>query len=685
MKRKIHHRLLNFVGVLVLLNIIFSPPISRRKYNLKAGEIATFDVIAPYTYAVYKSPEELAGERAEIAIRIPPIFESNPGVAKTLDKKIGALEAFIDSTLIRGRRDSTLILLERDFGLPRELGVYLMRNDYKNIFRRIDRGIQDAYSRGVADTKPANFRIIAIQTGDKEIVETIDRLFSMAEAESVLTWNATDHFRDLVRFFLMPNVTFNETKTEDRIDEVFASVPKTKGEVLKGEIIVEKHRKIDQGIITKLKALESTYVSIGSWDIFKTALLRNLFFLTLIFLVINFNRVTRLNLFQTKNLYFISLLFVIYLIMGKIAYETGTMYLLPISFFIFLFALYFNFLTALFFSFVFAALLGVVYNSLPLFVYFLASGIGASFSSQSLRTRLSLYRPLLYIALTNILAIIFINLYLTKSVFNIIDYSEGILNSILASLAVGLFLPLLERLFDFTTDLTLLELGNLNLPLFKEMSLKTPGTYHHSIVVGNLAEAGATAIGADPILARVGAYYHDIGKLDKPEYFIENQLGVKNPHDQLKPQMSALVIISHVKEGAEMAKKMKLPKKLMDIITEHHGTTTIEMIYRKALHLMPEAKSDDFSYPGPKPKTKEAALVMLADSVEAAARGEKSINITKLQRILRDNFDKKFNEGQLDECPVNRHDLEQIKTAFLPILNGIFHPRIENEETVRAG
>jgi len=685
MKRKIRHRLLVFIGVIVLLNVIFTPTIGRRKFDLKAGEIAPYDVIAPYTYAIYKSPEELAVERAEIATRIPPIFDSNPGTAKTLNRKIAGLQSFMDSLLYRGRPDTTLIKLQREFGLPRELGLYLMRNDYKAILRRIGRGIQDFYVRGITDSKPADFRIIAIQTGDKEIVETIDRLCTMAEAESILTLNASDRYQELVRFFLTPNVSFNETKTEERIDEVFANVPKTKGEVLKGEIIVENHRKVDQAVIAKLKALERTYVTIGSWDIFKTFLLRNFFFLTIIFLVVNFNRVTRLNLFQTKNLYFISLLLAIYLVMGKIAFETGTIYLLPISFFVFLFALYFNFHAALFFSIVFAALFGVAFNSLPLFAYLLSSGIVASFSSQSLRTRLSLYRPLLYIALTNILAIFFINLYLAKSTFNLFDLSEGVLNSIISSLAVGLFLPLLERLFDFTTDLTLLELGNLNLPLFKEMSLKTPGTYHHSIVVGSLAEAGASAIGADPILARVGAYYHDIGKLDKPEYFIENQLGVKNPHDQLKPQMSALVIISHVKEGAEMAKKMKLPKKLMDIITEHHGTTTIEMFYRKALHLIPEAKPDDFSYPGPKPKTKEAALVMLADSVEAAARGEKIININKLQRILRDNFDKKFNDGQLDDCPVNRHDLEQIKTAFLPILNGIFHPRIDNEETVRAG
>jgi len=684
MKLKIHHRLVNFFGLLILLNIAFAPPVGRKKYALKAGEIAVFDVIAPYDFLIYKSSEELAAERAEIASRVPPIFESQPSVAKTLGGKINALESFIDSTVVRGNRDTTLARLQSDFGLPPDLGLYLLRNNYRSILKKLDHSIQDIYSRGIADTKPANFRIIAIRTGDKEIVETIDRLYTMAEAESILTWNATDGYRDLVRFFLLPNVIFNEVKTEDRVDEVFANVPKTTGEVLKGEIIVEKHKKVDQGVIDKLNALEKTYITLGSWDIIKTIILRNLFFLTVIFLIVNFNRVTKLNLFQTKNMYFVSLLFAIYLVMGRVAYETGTIYLLPVSFFVFLFALYFNFHTALFFSLVFAALFGVTYSSLPIFTYLLASGVAASFSSQTVRTRISLYRPLLYIALTNILAIFFINLYLAKGAFNLLDFGEGFLNSVLGSIAIGVFLPILERLFDFTTDLTLLELGNLNLPLFKEMSLKAPGTYHHSIVVGSLAEAGASAIGADPVLARVGAYYHDMGKLDKPEYFIENQLGVKNPHDQLKPQMSALVIISHIKEGAEMAKRMRLPKKLLDIIAEHHGTT-IDMFYRKALHQVPDSKPDDFSYPGPKPKTKEAALVMLADSVEAAARGEKNINVGKLQKILKYNFDKKFNEGQLDECPVNRHDLEQIKTAFLPILNGIFHPRIENEETVPVG
>jgi len=168
--------------------------------------------------------------------------------------------------------------------------------------------------------------------------------------------------------------------------------------------------------------------------------------------------------------------------------------------------------------------------------------------------------------------------------------------------------------------------------------------------------------------------------LKKSEYFIENQIGVKNPHDRLKPQMSALVIISHVKEGIEMAKEMRLPKKLIDIIEQHHGTTTIETFYRKALNVSSDINQDSFRYPGPKPKTREAALVMISDSVEATARSEKNITATKLLKILKDNIERKFNDGQLDDCPITRNDLEHIKATFIPILTGIFHPRIDYEE-----
>jgi len=683
MKLKIQHKLLIFIGVMILLNGIFHPPIVQKKFNVKEGEIATYDVIAPYDFSVPRVEEELIKEREEIAERIPPVFELNNSVFELVSKRLKNLEQIIDSLGKSISNDSLAFLIHKEHQLPEGLIEFLLRNDYKQILKKINKGLTGLYVQGIASSKPVEKRIITILIGDKETLETIDQLYSLAEAESIASFNSGREYREFVKFFLIPNVTFNEDKTEEKINEVYANIPKTKEKVLKGELVVEKHKRINHEAIEKLTALENTYTSLGTFEMLKIILLRNLFYLTLIFLLYRYNRITQLNMFETKNLNFIFLLFAIYVLMGKITYETNIMYLLPISFFIFMFALYFNFSTAIVFTVIFASLFSIIFNSLTIFVYLFASGIAATFSIQTIRTRFSLYRPSLWIALTNVGAILFINIYLQKGGIDFLYLGEGVLNSILGSVSVALFLPLFEKLFDFTTDLTLLELGNLNLPIFKEMSLNAPGTYHHSIVVGNLAEAGASAIGADPILTRVGAYYHDIGKLKKSEYFIENQLGVKNPHDNLKPQMSALVIISHVKDGIEMVKKMRLPKKLIDIIAEHHGTTTLEVFYKKALHSSSDVNEDVFSYPGPKPKTKEAALVMLADGVEAAARAEKNITITKLQKLLKDNFDKRFNDGQLDDCPINRHDLEQIRTAFLPILTGIFHPRVESEESAK--
>lgn len=685
MKLKIQHKYLILTGIILLLNIIFPPPMVPSKYSISDGEIASSDVIAPYDFFIPKTEQELNEEKEEIAKRIPPVYELDNTILKMVGKKIEGLERLIDSLgkLKQIGEDSLIFLVQKEYAVDKGIIKYLIKKTPKRILEEISNTLVDLYAIGIVDSKLPGFRIITIIIGDKEMVESIDRLYSIAEAESLLSVRQKPEYRRLVEFLLTPNLIYNKEKTGDKIEEVFANVPKTKGEILKGEIIVEKHKRVTEDAMTIMHALESTYISIGTWEIIKTIFFRNLLYFSLIFLLFNLSRVTKSDLFDDKNIYFITLLSAGYLIIGKIAYVTDAMYLLPISFFIFLFALYFNIYFAVIFTIIFSSLFGITLNSMSIFTFLFVSGMVAVFSTQTINSRLSLYRPMIYIALANVAAILFADVYLLKGQLNLVHLSEGVLNSILGGVFFVLLLPLFEKLFDFTTDLTLLELGNLNLPLFKEIALEAPGTYHHSIIVGNLAEVGARVIGADPILARVGSYYHDIGKLKKPQYFIENQIGIRNPHDDLKPQMSALVIISHVKDGVEMAKKMKLPNKLVSIIEQHHGTTTIEPFYKKALEISSGVNEDTFRYPGPKPKTKESALIMLADTVEAAARSEKNITVTKLQKILKDSIAKKFNDGQLDECPINRQDLEQVKTAFLSILTGVFHPRIEYVEPVK--
>ena len=240
-------------------------------------------------------------------------------------------------------------------------------------------------------------------------------------------------------------------------------------------------------------------------------------------------------------------------------------------------------------------------------------------------------------------------------------------------------LPLFEYLLQTVTNISLLELADSNHPILQRMVLEAPGTYHHSLIVGNLSDTACVAVGANGLLARIGAYYHDIGKLQKPEYFIENQDFKKNAHDDLTPTMSKLIIMNHVKEGLELAKKYSLSPVLWDFIQQHHGKSLVYYFYRRALEGREENQEvaeEGFRYPGPKPNTKETAIVLLADSVEAATRSLKDPTPDKIEEIVRKVINNKFIDGQLDECELTLKDIEKISSVFSKILSGIYHSRV---------
>jgi len=240
-------------------------------------------------------------------------------------------------------------------------------------------------------------------------------------------------------------------------------------------------------------------------------------------------------------------------------------------------------------------------------------------------------------------------------------------------------LPLFEYILQTATNISLLELADSNHPLLQRMVLEAPGTYHHSLIVGNLSDAACVAVGANGLLARIGAYYHDIGKLQKPEYFIENQDFKKNAHDELTPTMSKLIIMNHIKEGLELAKKYSLTPVLSDFIQQHHGKSLVYYFYRRALEDKEENQEvaeEGFRYPGPKPNTKETAVVLLADSVEAATRSLKDPAPDKIVETVHKVINNKFIDGQLDECELTLKDIEKISSVFIKILNGIYHSRV---------
>ncbi|MGV8016556.1 MAG: HD family phosphohydrolase [Ignavibacteria bacterium] len=315
----------------------------------------------------------------------------------------------------------------------------------------------------------------------------------------------------------------------------------------------------------------------------------------------------------------------------------------------------------------------------------LSGSILAIFSVRDIKNRSQIFRSFFFVIAGYSVAIIAVGLDRSENLSKIaVNLSYAAVNAIMSPVIAYGLLIFYEKVFRITTDLTLIELADFNQPLLRELSAKAPGTFHHSVVMGNLSEEAAASIGANRVLARVGSYYHDIGKAVKPDFFVENQLEKKNKHEGMNPTLSAKVIIAHVKEGIELARRYRLPQEVIDFIPMHHGTTLVSFFYNKAKNLTDENKEDVldyiYRYPGPKPQNKETAIVMLADTVEASTKAIEDPTPKKLEDKIDEIIKKRFIEGELDDCNLTLKDLTRIKKSFLKILIGIYHQRIKYPE-----
>lgn len=360
-------------------------------------------------------------------------------------------------------------------------------------------------------------------------------------------------------------------------------------------------------------------------------------------------------------------------------------YGIPIPLGAMLVKLIFDFHSAITFSFAISLLVGIWFND-PLYtVYVFIGSLVAAFSVMRCKRRSDLIKGGLYVSIVNIFIASAI-LLLKGEIISSASLSTLFFSSMsgfMVAVTVFLLLPLIEYIFGITTDISLIELLDLDQPLMKQLMINAPGTYHHSVIVGNLAEAAAEVVGANPLLARVTAYYHDIGKLKMPEYFIENQVGVSK-HEKLTPHMSSMILISHVKEGIELSQKYKLPKLISDIIQQHHGTSLITYFYQKAVEQSPDVSQENYRYPGPKPQTRVAAIVMMADAVEAASRALTDPTPARISALVDKIINNIFLDGQIDECELTLKDISEIKKRFKYILTSIFHKRVEYPE-IRSG
>lgn len=431
-------------------------------------------------------------------------------------------------------------------------------------------------------------------------------------------------------------------------------------------------------ILNRMRAFS---ITIGSMLLVALSALLNTHILTgflfVIFLLYFLFSKAVINPGNRQSYLILTLLFVIFIVASKsILYFQKPVTYIPVTGLVMFITILYNDLTL---SFAFCVLASyfagiIAGGSLYLSLIFFISGLTAAILVLGLRRRIRILGAGLCAGLVQTL--LFWVVFRLNSLDQLLPNAY---NGFICAVVVAGTLPVLENFFGIVTNISLLELSDFNHPLLKKMILDAPGTYHHSLIVGNLAEAAAEAIGANSLLARIGAYYHDIGKLTQPEYFMENQK-IVSKHTQLSPSMSKMVIMNHVKEGLELAKKYHLKPAIIDFITQHHGTSLVYYFYRKALEEIEQDEKiyeEGFRYPGPQPSSKETAIVLLADSVEAATRIALEPSAAKIEEVVHKVINNKFIDGQLDNCELTLKDLEKMAKVFVHMLSAIYHGRIQ--------
>lgn len=483
----------------------------------------------------------------------------------------------------------------------------------------------------------------------------------------------------LINNTIQSNKFIDEEATQKQIEEEVAKVE---------PVIVKEH----QVIVNKGDVIDK-----NSYDLIRESGLlkeetgydkRNIFGVLILIILFELILYGYIRLFHSDIMYENKLAIIIIIIIAAVMISRGlyniSPYIMPISTAALLIAILLDIrLSILINMFIMFILSFILELDDTLITMYIMSGTIGSYLAVRQQQRNNILINGVLIGAVNILTIISFG-FIKKIEFSnvLITSGYGFINGIICAILTIGSLPIWENLFQVLTPLKLLELSNPNQPLLKRLLVEAPGTYHHSIIVGNLSERAAEVIGADPLIARVGAYYHDIGKLNRPYYFKENQLTGDNPHDRIEPNLSSLIITNHVKDGIEIGKKNKLPKRIIDIIEEHHGDTMVAYFYHKAKQNgEKEVKEEDFRYNGPKPQTREAAIVMMADSTEAAVRSIKEPTNENIEEMIRNIIKGKLKDNQLEECNLTLKNLNEIANAFISVMMGIFHERIEYPES----
>ena len=719
----------------LLLALLLTPHIHLIHPTYKLGSIAAKDVRSDRDFLV-EDKASTEQKKIEATENVKQIYDYDSGIPSLLktnivraftamaetyrgldEKKAGGSIEDRSAALKKARKafekTSGAALTDSEFSALNKRGFSfdIRDNIVKLIYSVYDENliIQSTFSKREKDK---GIIIRDVKTQGEEEKKGLSSILNVEQAEALLVKQSKTVLKNgktksgkiavsLAKRLIEANLTLNKNETEKRKQTGLDNVKPVYTRVQKNEMIVREGERITHADMDKLEAFFK--VQKGR-NFLNLSILTGIFLTIMTLLAISYylSKKWLKNTEKTsKDILFLgtALVFQILLVKAGIFISESIpraltfismdacFYAAPFAMGAMLAAVLLNRDIAFMFAVISSCLVTFLFNEkIFVLLFSLLGSIVGIYRIGHYRQRTAFFKSGLFVGIINIIVIICLSM-LTGSVFSMdmpVKLVMGFIGGLLSGIIVAGIAPVFESLFDYTTDIKLLELANLNQPIFRRMIMAAPGTYHHSIVVASMVEAAAEAINANSLLAGVGAYYHDIGKLKKPLYFIENQQKGENKHDKLSPKMSSLVIISHVKEGIELANKYKLGKTITDIISQHHGTSIAGYFYEKAkkdrdisIRSIPES---DFRYPGPRPQTKEAGLVLLGDVIEASSRILTNPTPSRIKTLVRDRIAQVLADGQLDECDLTLSDINKISESFIRILNGIFHQRIDYPE-----
>jgi putative nucleotidyltransferase with HDIG domain len=749
-KSVLWQKALLLVGFSLVLGVLVTPHYFILPANFQIGDVADHDIKAAHDFLV---TDEAATQRKreEAARESFTVYDLDEQTVENLRQRLESVftplralfhQSAETSAAAKGssgiHKSGKELALEKRKDFETQLGINISDADYAILVKekfdpRIESSIieliESVLAGGVVGNKSfllsqmqKGIMLRSVQSGEESRVMDLLRFLSVEDARRQIRLRAGSILEEdnrrvrttivhLAQALLPPNVTFNRNETELRRQKAVEAVKPVFFQVKKGEMIVREGQRLGQEQVLKLQMQAQGKVERGViFTMLGIALMGGLLLLLAVHVA---EKYVRQFPTKVKDLLFFAVVLTILLILAKLSVgvadaihsafafisQEAIFYLLPMAAGAMLVTIFFGPTIAIIFSFILALLAALILDrQIDLLFYYLIGSLVAIQGVVVCRDRSTPLRAGLTVGLTNAVVILFItvayqSLFTTQTGVSLIF---GIVGGVLAGVVTTGLGPLAEIGFGYTTDVKLLELASMDQPLLRELMVQVPGTYHHSIVVGNLVEAAAKSIGANSLLARVAAYYHDIGKTKKPLYFVENQVRGENKHERLAPSMSSLILISHVKDGVDLAKNYRLGEAIQDIIQQHHGTSLITFFYQKAIDLqgklknskggdIPPVSEQDYRYPGPKPQTKEAGLVLLADAVEAASRTLADPTAARIQGLVQKIVNRIFSDGQLDECELTLKDLHEIAKSFIQILMGISHQRIEYPEPAAKG